>query len=141
VTHPAPGSPARTIKLMHFAMFFGVFLLGVVAVVVNMRPDAPDPVQPPVMGIVFTGIGALSMAISLAVFRPRFPGKSSGESSDAFWTQSRMASALIIWALIEGGALVGVVGYFLTRIWAPLTLAIIAVLLGFVTRPAALEGN
>lgn len=136
-----PANPGQTIRLIHFALFFGAFLAGVVMVYVKTRPDSGDPVQSPTMSMVFAGIGAMSMATSLAVLRPRFAARSSSESSEAFWTPARIAAAMPIWALVEGGALIGVVGYALTHMWTPLALVPVAMLLGYLTRPAALEGR
>jgi hypothetical protein len=141
VVNAPAGNPGKTIRLIHFAMFFGALLAAAVMVVVARRPDAPSPSLSPTMGVVLTGVGALSMLISIAALRPRFAARSSSESSDAFWTPPRIAAAMPIWALIEGGALIGVVGYFLTRMWAPLALVPLAMLLGYATRPTALEGN
>lgn len=141
MVNSTPPSPGRTIRLIHFAMFFGTLLVGVVALVVTTRPGAAPASQPPMLGFLLTGAGVLSMAIAIAVLRPRFAGRGSTESGDSFWTPARSAAAMPIWALIEGGALVGVVGYFLTRMWAPLTLVPVALLLGVLTRPAALEGR
>jgi hypothetical protein len=141
VVNPQPANAGRTIRLIHFALFFGALLAGVVMVVVSRRADAPPPSLSPMMGVVLTGVGAMTMLISIAVLRPRFAARGSSESVDAFWTPARIAAAIPIWALMEGGALIGVVGYFLTRMWAPLALVPLAMLLGYVTRPAVLEGE
>jgi hypothetical protein len=142
MTSPPPAPPReKLIRLIHFSLFAGVFLLATVLVVLRSQPNAPPATLSPVMGMVFAGVGALAIAIAFAILRKRIPVRGSDETLTEFWNPARSTAALMLWAAIEVGGLAGVVGYQLTAMWTPLALAPISLIAAYLVRPGALEGR
>lgn len=132
---------ARTIRFMHFALFAGVAVMAIVLGI--MRSQAhPSVTAGPAIGLMLSGMAVLALAVATALLRPRIAPRGSDQAPDDYWnTPSSRGSAMLLWAVIEGAGLIGVVGFYLTGHLAPIGVVVVALVLGALFRPAALEGH
>jgi hypothetical protein len=134
-----PPGRAKVIRLIHLGLTMGVVLMAVTIAAMRISGSAPEPSMSSTTALGITGAGVLAIAISLAVLRPRVGQRDSAESVDDFWSGPPTQAALIAWAVIEAGGLLGVVGYMLSGAWAPLGLAVVSILGLVFTRPGTFE--
>ena len=131
---------ATLIRLIHLALFTGTALMGIVMFIARGRASPPPSVDL-TLGLALAGVAVLGITIALTQLRQRIPARSSDQSPADFWGNDRArAAALIFWAVLEGAGLLGVVAYYLSGSAIPLGVAVLAVIVGFVMRPAVLEG-
>ena len=131
--------PEKVIRLIHLSLMIGVVSIAAAIVAARVAGGASPPNVPVSVGFILAGIGVVAIAISLAVMRPRVGQRSSNQSPGDFWDPARCAAVTVVWALLEGGGLAGVVGYFASAQWAPLALVPVSLLALFFTRPGAFE--
>src|ERR1041384_6477895 len=147
--------------ILHAALVGGL-CLSVAALAAVRDRAAPPVVLPPMIGlfIAVVAAGALAVAfavlparvpppprrprarpsVAFAVLRPRFPRRSASQSPDDFWSANETrASAVILWALVEGPGLLAGVAYFLTGQFAAVVVVVAAVLVLIRFRPVNLE--
>lgn len=132
---PTAPDPVPPIRLIHASLPVGVLLL--LAVTLALRPApavAPDSAVPFVL--LAAGAAALIMAL---VLRGRLGARNTAEPAAAWW-QANLTPAIIVWSLIEGGAMLGVVGYWVTGRPALLALPAAGLVLFLLTAPSRLEG-
>ncbi len=132
-----PAPPAKTVRLVHAAMVFGVLLFAVVSHFVLRPSMASSGDLPPFMLRALLGVAFGACALSL-VLRPRIPRRASDESADLYWTRAARP-ALITWAPLEGASLVAVFLYARTGALITIAVAALAVLLFVALNPAYLE--
>lgn len=124
-------------RMIHLSMPAGIVLFALVVHFV-IRPARADLARPSTT--VIWALLALSLAASglSVVLRRRVPRRNTNESADLFWSTASTA-ALITWALLEAGGLLGVVAYMLSGMQVAVLAAGIA-LAGFVVfSPTSLE--
>lgn len=138
-TQPRPDI-AKVIRLIHIALTMGVALMAGVMIVMRSTGAGAAPSGTAMQGYLIAGMGVMAIAVGLAVLRPRVPARGSTESPEEYWTEMRRAAAIVVWALIEAGGLMGVVGFMLTGLWTPLAVTAISLAGLFLTRPASFEG-
>ena len=139
MTNPPPQNPARTIRVIHLALVTGpVLLLGVTAYLRTYGTE-PLPSLAPIAGFILAVVGVLSIALATAVLRPRISPRAAGETADAYWTAARNAQALTLWAVLEGAALLNVIGFFTTGQWSSVAVFFLAVIMMILFRPGVLD--
>ncbi len=136
-TLPATTRPSTTARLIHAALALGVVLFALVVFFVVRPANVEAAEMPPVVAGVLLALSLAACALAL-VMRRRVPRRSTDESADLFWTRAA-APALLAWAPLEGGALLGVVAYMLTGTSAALGVAGIALAGLIAFNPARLE--
>src|ERR1043166_2163193 len=127
--------------ILHAALVVGLCLSVAVLAAVRDRA-APPVVLPPMIGLFIAVVAAGALAVAFAVLRPRFPRRSASQSPDDFWSANETrASAVILWALVEGPGLLAGVAYFLTGQFVAVVVVIAAVLVLIRFRPVNLEAG
>jgi hypothetical protein len=130
--------PSTTIRLIHGSFVVGIVLFAIIVHFVTRPTMADVTVTRIVIGVLL----AVSLAASglALVLRRRVPTRNTNESADLFWTTAA-TPALIAWAPLEGGALMGIVAYMLSGMPATLVVAGIALAGLIAFRPARFERN
>ena len=132
---------ARTVRVMHAALVFGVVLAGAVFVYRTVTVG-PAFLGAPLIGYVTAAFALVNLAIATAFLLPRIPSRSSAEAPDDYWIRSEVRTAtIIVWAVLEGSSLIALVGYFLTGNVVPAIVAAVAIVALAVARPARIEGG
>src|ERR1043165_1702508 len=128
--------------ILHAALVVGLCLSVAVLAAVRDRA-APPVVLPPMIGLFIAVVAAGALAVAFAVLRPRFPRRSASQSPDDFWSANETrASAVILWALVEGPGLLAGVAYFVTGQFAAVVVVVLAAGLVLTRlRPVNLEGG
>jgi hypothetical protein len=103
-----------------------------------LRPTmALDSTLPPEITPVLL-VASLSASAVALVMRRRVPRRSRDDSADLFWA-SASRPALVTWALLNGGGMLGVLGDARGGQSTALVVAGVAVVLMIVLNPARLE--
>lgn len=132
-----PVTPANP-RMIHLALMAGVAL--VVVVLTFLRTSG--------LGVALEGSAAqllryVGLAILLAnallaqVMRRNIPPLPMG-ADDGQWWREHLGRAIVVWALLEGAALVQAVFYYLTGDLVLLGLAVIGLFLLWMARPSRL---
>ena len=131
---------ALLVRLVHLSLFTGTALVGVVMFMMRARMDPPPSVDL-TLGLALAGVAVLAIAIALTQLRQRITPRESTQSPADYWGDARTrVAAMIFWAVLESAGLLGVVAYYLSGSPIPLGVAIVSVIVGFVMRPAVIEG-
>ena len=135
---PTPGVAATT-RVIHAAMISGVVILGVLVQTI-LRKNATD--FPPLPTILVSVIPILSVVLCAAalLLRQIVPRRPSDASADLFWSKA-LAPAMIVWAVVEAAALVGIVGYWLGGSKPALGAAVVALAVFVFLNPRGLEAR
>lgn len=137
-----PPGRAKLQRMIHAAMFTGVALVTGVLVYRRSLPDAPPIAMPRNVGLGLVSVAILLIGVGSALFRPRIPARASDQTPDDYWGNPAVASrAMLLWAVCEAAALLGVLAYFLAGMTSALAVAALGVLVGIIHRPSALERN
>jgi hypothetical protein len=134
---PATTKPATTVRIIHAALTSGVILFAIVVFLVLGRAMAETDL-PRVAMFALLGVSLAFTAVSVLVLRPRVPRRSTDESADLYWTTAA-TQALFTWALLEGGALLGLVTYALSGMTAALIVAAVPLVVLIAFHPGQLE--
>ena len=129
--------PATTARLIHASLIAGVVIFGVLTYFV-IRPAQPEKALPPTVHSVLLALSLTASAIAFFVMRGKIPRRSSDVSPDLYWT-SAYSAAMMTWAPLEAGGLLGIVAYMLYGSALSLTVAGIAVAGMIVLNPGRLE--
>lgn len=130
---------ALLVRLIHLSLFTGTALIGVVMFISRARMEPPPSVDL-TLGLALAGVAVLGIAIALTQLRQRIAPRGPDQSPADYWSNSRTrTAAMIFWAVLEGAGLLSVVAYYLSGSPIPLGVAVLAVIVGFVMRPAVLE--
>jgi hypothetical protein len=125
-------SPARTARLIHFALMGSVTMA---SLVLALLPAQTAPVSPLFLYAVF-GVAAVLFAGAL-VISTRLPHEGN-PAPDPWWSQN-LPRAIMVWALLEGPSLLGAVAFMLTRNAATLIVPAIGLVLLVILGPSRLE--
>lgn len=135
-----PPDRAMLIRLIHAALFTGTVLIGVVLFIARARAT-PAPIGNTTLGLALAGAAVLAIVIAVTQLRARVAPRGSDQSPGDFWSDQRTnAAAMLLWAVLEGAALLSIVGFYLSGSAIPIGVAVVAVVIGIVLRPATLEG-
>lgn len=132
----------RAVRIMHRAMTAGCVLAGGVFVLIRHIGAAPTLVAHATIGGVLAGASVALLAVSAALVRPRVPERVASQTAEAYWTAPETrGSAILLWAMVEGAALLSLVGYLLTGGAPPAAAAGLAIVALILVRPSRLEGE
>jgi hypothetical protein len=138
VPHGAPVSPSISARIIHGSLVLGVLLLGLVAWFVAGRTALPVDVLPE-RRVLYIALFLVSATLfGGAMFTAnRLVPPARGSSQDDWW-RVNLGKAVLIWALVEGPAILGFVAYLLTRDFRVLLAAFAGLLLFGAYRPSRL---
>lgn len=128
---PAQSSPAATARLLHFALMGSVIGSSLLLAVL---PVSGSPIAPLFLYAVF-GVAAVMFAGAL-LLSTRLPHDDHNLDN---WWRDNIGRALLVWAMIEGPALLGAVAYLLSRDITALLVPAIGLALLVLLGPAKLE--
>ena len=142
MTQPATSiTSARHARIVHAALVLGVALAGVVFFIV-LRTIPPSFPGASILSFVTAGLGLGNIAAGLGLFRSKIPQRSSAQAPDDYWTSPEVRGiAIVTWAIIEGGGVVALVGYFLTGMPVPAGVGALSIVALILVRPSRLEGD
>jgi hypothetical protein len=131
--------PAQTFRLLHGAMTSGALLALVVFSILHAK-NAASQTNVPNLGLALAAASLAMLGVAVAVLRGKVPSRASDESADLFWSRAEArAAALVLWAALEGGTLVALVGFLTSGFIADVVVAAVGLAaLGF-HRPGWLE--
>jgi hypothetical protein len=111
----APVSPSISARIIHGSLVFGVLLLCLVAWFVAGRTALPVDALPE-RRVLYIALFLVSAALfGGAMFTAnRLVPPGRGASQDDWW-RVNLGKAVLVWALVEGPAILGTVAYLLTR--------------------------
>jgi hypothetical protein len=134
----APVSAAVTARIVHAALVTGVLLFWAVAWFVGRAGSTPASALPDrrVLYVALFLMAAVLFAGAAFAAR-RIPAPAPGMTQDAWW-QVNLGRAIVVWALVEAPALLGLVAYFLTRDFRVLIATLAGLLLFANYRPSRL---
>lgn len=134
----APVSPAINARIIHGSLVFGVLLFWLVAWYVG-RAQAEPVYALPDRRVLYLGLFLVSAVLfGAAMFTAgRLGPPTPGQSQDEWW-QRNLGKAVTIWALVEAPAILGLVGYLLTRDFRALIATLAGLLLFGNYRPSRL---
>ena len=111
----APVSPSISARIIHGSLVFGVLLLCLVAWFVVGRTALPVDVLPERRVLYIALFMASAALFGGAMFTAnRLVPPTRGASQDDWW-RVNLGKAVLVWALVEGPAILGTVAYLLTR--------------------------
>jgi hypothetical protein len=126
-----------TIRLIHGSFCVGILLFAAVNYFLIRPARAGESLAPAVLGALL-GLSLAASAFGALVLRRRVPRRNTDESADLYWTTAA-APALLTWAPLEGGALIGLVAYLLDGSPAGLAVAAVALAGLIALNPGRLE--
>ena len=136
-----PVSPAISARIIHAALVLGVVLFWVAAWYVGTHSALPVSALPD-RRILYLALFFVSAALfgAAAYTASRFTPPAPGTSQDRWW-RLNLGRAVLVWALVETPAILGLIAYLLTRDFRAM-LAPFAGLFLFVNyRPSRLAGR
>lgn len=135
----APPDRAQLVRLIHLTLFSSTALIGAAMFISRARMESP-PALDLTLGLALAGVAVLGIAIALTQLRQRVGPRLPDQSPSEYWSDfSTRAAAMVFWAVLEGAGLLGVVAYYVSGSAIPLGVAVVAVIVGFVMRPAVFE--
>jgi len=139
--NPAIAQP-KAVRLIYASMVGGILIMTTVTefVLRPKMPPLPKGEFPPIFRLALL---AVILALSIAAFiwsRNQVPKRAADQPVDAFW-MSAVTPALVGWAIVEGGCLLGVVAYGLWGFADALVLAAVALVVLLMLNPGRLEGR
>ena len=111
----APVSPATNARIVHAALVTGILMFCVVAWYLGRAQAMPAEALPD-RRVLYIALFLVSAALfgAAAFTASRLPRPGPGTSQDDWW-RANLGKAVVIWALIEAPALLGLVAYTLTH--------------------------
>ena len=111
--------PAQAnVPLLHRFLGFGLLAIATAAVAVKSLGVVSTPPQGEftrMLAYAFSGIATVMVVVAFLVLKPRVPERTPGQSVDVYWsTPAIVAKVMLVWFVLEGGAMMGVLGYFMT---------------------------
>jgi hypothetical protein len=107
-----------TVPLLHRFLGIGLVMLAgtfLVLAYLGIAPLLPPTDGRPVIAYALAAAGVLPVALALLVFKPRVPERRGGQPVEDYWsTPDVAAKALLVWFLMEGGAMLATIGFLLT---------------------------
>ena len=143
-TSPPPqlANAAHIVRLFHTAFLGGLFVSGVMLYLMRRLSPPPSLGDGSTLAIVLTAVSLVLLGVAMSVLRLRVPDPGPGQDSNAYWRDAaRRGAAIVLWATIEGGGMVGAVGYFLTGSIIPAVAFALAFGALAMLRPAHIDGD
>lgn len=106
---------ARVVRVLHGVLLAGLVVSGAAFFVVLRMSHGPLMRGVPLIGPVLVGCAVAVLGAAVTVLRARIPSRSPAQAPDAYWEDAgTRASALVLWAVIEGAGLLAATGYLLS---------------------------
>jgi hypothetical protein len=135
----APVSPSISARIIHGSLVLGVLLLCLVAWFVAGRTALPVDVLPE-RRVLYIALFLVSAALfGGAMFTANRLVPPARDSSQDEWWRANLGKAVLIWALVEGPAVLGFVAYLLTRDFRALLATFAGLLFFGAYRPSRLS--
>jgi hypothetical protein len=135
----APVSPSISARIIHGSLVLGVLLLCLVAWFVAGRTALPVDVLPERRVLYIALFLVSAVLFGGAMFTAnRLVAPARGSSQDEWW-RANLGKAILIWALVEGPAILGFVAYLLTRDFRALLATFAGLLFFGAYRPSRLS--
>lgn len=139
VTSQAP-SPRDQYQKVRTSLLFGVLALTAVTAVLTIQGTMPVMPDEPWAGNASAGV---SLAATLAAWfwaRPRMPRRRAITSTDDFWrVPGTLNAAHLLLFLLEGGAMLAIVGTILSGVGLPTAVLVLALLGMLIVSPTWIE--
>ncbi len=137
----APVSPGISARIIHGCLVLGVMLFWLVAWFAAARTALPVDALPD-RRVLYLALALVSAGLfgGAAFTAGRLQPPMRGASQDDWW-RANLGKAIVIWALVEGPAILGTVAYLLTRDFRVLLATFIGLLLFAAYRPSRLVGR
>ncbi|HEU4700340.1 MAG TPA: hypothetical protein VFS40_14245 [Gemmatimonadales bacterium] len=137
---PRRGSPSLSARLVHGAIVAGVLVFFILAGVVGERAGRPAWAVPErkVLYLLLFAV-TVGMFAAATFFAGRLPPRGA-EPEDVWWRRA-LPRVVLVWALVEGPTLLGVVAYLLTRDFRTLIATLAGLVLFFHFSPGRLVGR
>jgi hypothetical protein len=133
---------AGAFRIIHAAMTLGLAAAGVTFVVVLRLVRGPVLAGQPTIGVGLAALGIALLVVAAVVLRPRLPERATGQTVEAYWMAADIrGSAIVLWAMVEGGGLVALAGYLLFGRLFNVAVGALAVTTLVLFRPSRLEGE
>lgn len=133
----SPAAPdSKSIRLIHLSLLAGVLLF--LAVAMFVRSSNPVRAESR-LDVVLLAVAVPVLMLAL-VLKARLPARLASERPDSWW-RAHYTQAIIVWSLIEGASLMGIVGFWLTGNSLPLAATAAGVALFALTAPGRLAAE
>jgi hypothetical protein len=134
----APVSPAINARIIHAALVLGIVMFWVVAWWLG-RSSAMPVYALPDRRVLYVALFLVSAVLfGAAMFRANRLGRVAAGTSQDDWWRANLGKAVVIWALAEAPALLGLVAYTFTRDFRVLIATLTGLLLFGAYRPSRL---
>jgi hypothetical protein len=138
VPPPIAGSPSISARIVHAALVVGIVFFWAVAWYIGSAEAVPAAALPDrkvlYIALTLVSAGLFGGAVFAAA---RLPPLTRGTSEDDWW-RANLSRAMVIWALAEAPALLGLVAYLLTHDFRTLIAPFIGLLFFAGYRPSRL---
>ena len=127
-------------KILHSALVMGLLVVSAVFVFLLQTRAWQPLIAVPSVGLALAGLSLAILLAAILGLRPRMTQRRSDESPEMYWAvPTNRAAAIVLWAILDGAAFLGLVGYVLTGALAPAASAALAVSGLILVRPSRLE--
>jgi hypothetical protein len=134
----APVSPAINAKIIHAAMVIGIVMFWLVAWYLGRTPAMPVYALPD-RRVLYIALFLVSATLfGAAIFTAGRLGRPAPGTSQDEWWRANLGKAVVIWALVESPALLGLLAYTLTHDFRALIATLTGLLLFANYRPSRL---
>ena len=134
----APISPAINARIIHAALVLGILMFWVVAWSLG-RSSAMPVYALPDRRVLYIALFLVSAVLfGAAMFRANRLGRVTPGTSQDDWWRANLAKAVVIWALVEAPALLGLIAYTFTHDFRVLIATLTGLLLFGAYRPSRL---
>ena len=111
--------PAQAnVPMLHRFLGFGLLAIAAAAIAVKSLGVVSTPPQgefTQMLAYAFSGIATVMVVVAFLWLKPRVPERTPGQSVETYWTTPAIvAKVMLVWFMLEGGAMMGVLGYFMT---------------------------
>jgi hypothetical protein len=134
----APVSPAINARIIHAALVLGVLMFWFVAWSLG-RSSAMPVYALPDRRVLYIGLFLMSAVLfGAAMFRVNRLGRVTPGTSQDEWWRANLGKAVVVWALVEAPALLGLIAYTFTHDFRVLIATLTGLLFFGAYRPSRL---
>lgn len=105
-------------------------------------PLTPDLATTPVVPLAITAISATALLAGLLALKPAVPRRKAGQTVDDYFLSKEMSErAMLLWTVLEGGTIIGAIGFALTGAVHPAVAALAGLVCLIVFGPRHFAGE